>query len=115
MSTTAPLRATRVPQRGCLSLWTTVTRLLLGIACVGVLAVGEPSIAEGASDEDCRKFHQECVDARAQGYRDAGICHVERLECEGGRPAGAMRAERALDPPLERFSPPGGSGSPSVR
>jgi len=119
MSTTEPRRDARHPQHGCVSLWKTSTRLLLGIACVGVLAVGERSIAEGASNEDCRTFHQECVDARAQGDRDAGICNVERLECESSQRGGAGRGERdetqTLDLPLGRFSPPGGDGARSVR
>src|SRR6266404_182527 len=56
--------------------------LMLGVvACAAVLAAGETSLAEGANAEDCRKFHQECSEARALGYRDAGICNVERLEC----------------------------------
>jgi hypothetical protein len=33
------------------------------------------------SRSDCRAFHQECTEARAAGYRDVGICNVERLEC----------------------------------
>ena len=46
-----------------------------------VLLVGESRPAEAASPEDCRRFHQECTEARAAGYRDVGICNVERLEC----------------------------------
>ena len=58
-----------------------VTLVLGVVACAAVLAAGETSLAEGANAEDCRKFHQECSDARALGYRDAGICNIERLEC----------------------------------
>ena len=66
--------------------------LMLGAAtCAAVLAIGEISLAEAANEEDCRKFHQECSDARAQGYRDVGICNVERLECKSG-PANAPDA-----------------------
>ena len=58
-----------------------LTLMLGAVACAAVLALGETSLAEGANDEDCWKFHQECSDARAQGYPDVGICNVERLEC----------------------------------
>jgi len=58
-----------------------LTLMLGAAACAVVLAIGEISLAEAANEEDCRKFHQECSDARAQGYRDVGICNVERLEC----------------------------------
>ena len=79
-----------------------LTLMLGAAACAAVLAAGETSLAEGANEDDCRKFHQECSEARAQGYRDVGICNVERLECTtdptdepeagvGGRP-GAMDA-----------------------
>ena len=55
-------------------------RWLLAVgACAAVFLTGDP--AAGASPEDCRLFHQECAEARAAGYRDVGICHVERLEC----------------------------------
>jgi hypothetical protein len=52
--------------------------LLSGIALFGA---GEVSRVAAASDEDCRKFHRECSEAKAQGYGDVGICNVERLEC----------------------------------
>ena len=59
------------------------------IFCVGVCAavfvIGRSHRAAAGSAEDCRAFHQECTDARAAGYRDAGICHVERLECPAER------------------------------
>ena len=56
------------------------THWLLAVgACAAVCLMGDP--AAGASPEDCRVFHQECTEARAAGYRDVGICHVERLEC----------------------------------
>ena len=58
-----------------------LTLILGAVACATVLAVGVTSFAEAANEEDCRAFHQECSEARAQGYRAAGICNVERLEC----------------------------------
>src|SRR5216110_2290851 len=58
-----------------------LTLMLGALACAAVLAAGEASLADGANEEDCRKFRQECSEARAQGARDAGICNVERLEC----------------------------------
>ena len=61
-----------------------LTLMLGAAACAVVLAIGEISLAEAANEEDCRKFHQECSDARTQGYRD-GICNVERLECTSNR------------------------------
>jgi hypothetical protein len=58
-----------------------IRRRLLAIgACAALLLMGERRPA-AASAEDCREFHQECTEARAAGYSDAGICHVERLEC----------------------------------
>jgi hypothetical protein len=47
-------------------------------------------MAIAASDEECRKFHTECEEARAAGFRDVGICNVERLECQR---AGAENTE----------------------
>jgi len=75
---------------------------MLGVvACAAVLAAGETSLAEGANAEDCRKFHQECSEARALGYRDAGICNVERLECTTDpteeHEAGVGRRPRDMD------------------
>ena len=49
--------------------------------CDAVFLAGELRPAEAASPEDCRRFHEECTEARAAGYRDVGICNVERLEC----------------------------------
>ena len=54
-------------------------------ACAAVLLMGESRPAAAASAEDCREFHQECTEARAAGYNDVGICHVERLECPADR------------------------------
>ena len=76
--------------------------LMLGAAtCAAVLAIGEISLAEAANEEDCRKFHQECSDASAQGYRDVGICNVERLECTSNRTdepeAGVRRRPGGMD------------------
>jgi hypothetical protein len=58
-----------------------ITLMLAAVACAAVVAAGVTSLAEAASEDDCRKFHQECREARVQGYRYAGICNVERLEC----------------------------------
>lgn len=55
--------------------------LLVLISGIALLLVGEASLAAGMSEEDCQKFHRECTEAKAQGYRDVGICNVERLEC----------------------------------
>jgi hypothetical protein len=57
-------------------------RWLVAVAsCTAVFLVAACCPAGAASPEDCREFHQECTDARAAGYRDVGICNVERLEC----------------------------------
>src|SRR2546430_2464675 len=59
-----------------------VKRSLVAVGVsAAVLLMGEVRRAEPASPEDCRLFHQECTEARAAGYRDVGICNVERLEC----------------------------------
>jgi len=63
------------------------TRLLAVSACAAVLLIGEIRPAAAASAEDCREFHQESTEARAAGYSDVGICHVERLECPADRSA----------------------------
>ena len=62
-------------------------RLLAVGACAAVLLMGESRPAAAANAEDCREFHQECTEARAAGYDDVGICHVERLECPADRNA----------------------------
>jgi hypothetical protein len=53
---------------------------------LAVLSIAEIPDATEKIDGYCRQFHQECVDAQSQGFRDAGICKVERLECSS-RPA----------------------------
>ena len=93
-----------------------VTLMLCAVAGAAVLAAGKTSLAAGVIEEDCRQFHQECSEARAQGYRDAGICNVERLECAtdaadepeagagrrprgmGARPDARDDAERSVGP-----------------
>jgi hypothetical protein len=50
------------------------------VVCAVVLLLGTLPV-RAASPEDCREFHDECTEARAAGYRDVGICNVERLEC----------------------------------
>src|SRR5262245_780975 len=62
-------------------------------ACAAALLLDAPYPARGASPEDCRKFHEECTDAHAAGYRDdVGICNVERLECRQSNDARAPKA-----------------------
>jgi hypothetical protein len=52
----------------------------LMVACaLGIVAASVP--VHAASEEDCRKFHDECESARALGHRDVGICRVEETEC----------------------------------
>ena len=67
-------------------------RWLLAVgACAAVFLMGKSRPAAAASAEDCRAFHQECTEARAAGYRDVGICNVERLECPAGPDAGVPK------------------------
>jgi len=65
------------------------------VVAVGVsaamLLMGEVRRAEPASPAVCRQFHQECSEARAAGYRDVGICNVERLECPPDPDASARK------------------------
>jgi hypothetical protein len=71
-------------------------RILVVVACVAVLLMGDSHRAAAASAQDCGAFHQECMDARAAGYRDVGICNVERLECPADH-AERSRAGRDQD------------------
>lgn len=64
-------------------------RLLVVGACAAALLLDVRRPARAASAEDCGEFHRECTEARAAGYRDVGICNVERLECPLDRAAGA--------------------------
>jgi len=57
------------------------SRWLAVIAAAAAFATGTRCTATGSSAELCRQFHRECTEARAAGYEDVGICHVERLEC----------------------------------
>jgi len=66
------------------------------IAAAGVLVVACSS-ARAGSPELCGQFHRECTEARAAGYEDVGICHVERLEC----PADAAADTRGVKPSHE--------------
>ena len=67
-------------------------RWLLAVgACAAAFLMGERRPVAAASPEDCRLFHQECTEARAAGYRDVGICNVERLECPPDRDAGVRK------------------------
>ena len=65
-------------------------RWLLAVGACAAFLMGESHPA-AASAEDCRTFHQECTEARAAGYRDVGICNVERLECPAGRDVSVPR------------------------
>jgi hypothetical protein len=56
-------------------------RRLVVIAAAVVFVIGARFRATAANSELCRQFDRECTEARAAGYRDVGICHVERLEC----------------------------------
>jgi len=59
-----------------------IERCLVAVAaCAAALLMDTRSPASAASPKDCRSFHEECAEARAAGYRDVGICNVERLEC----------------------------------
>jgi len=50
------------------------------IAAATVLVVACSS-ARAGSPQLCGQFRRECTEARAAGYEDVGICHVEQLEC----------------------------------
>jgi len=65
--------------------------LLVVVGLAATLAAAVP--AAGASEADCRMFHEECLVARAQGERDAGICNVERLECSTAPTPGSRTGE----------------------
>ncbi len=65
-------------------------RWLLAVGACAAFLMGESHPA-AASAEDCRTFHQECTEARAAGYRDVGICNVERLECPADRDVGVPK------------------------
>jgi len=67
-------------------------------ACAAAFLIGASDPAAAASTEYCRAFHKECTEARAAGYRDVGICNVERLECPADRDAGVpKRSHEARD------------------
>ena len=93
-----------------------VTLMLCALVGVAVLAAGETSLAAGGSEEDCGQFHVECSEARAQGYRDAGICNVERLECTTGPTdepeAGVGRRPRGMGARLDPRDDPERSVGP---
>ena len=72
--------------------------IIVVAACATLLLAVERPPAAAASADLCRKFHQECTEARAAGYRDVGICHVERLECPADRNADVpKRSHEARD------------------
>jgi hypothetical protein len=66
----------------------------LAALCGAVLVLGVGHPAGAAGPEECRRFDEECADARAAGYRDVGICNVERLECPSDRDAGGNEPSR---------------------
>ena len=58
------------------------TGLATVVISIALVAGAVPAaFAEGATDEDCDTYRRECIDARAVGSPDAGICTVVRLEC----------------------------------
>ena len=59
------------------------TERLPAVVAMTVLLLVVGRAATG-SDADCRAFHRDCVEARAAGYPNPGICNVERLECPHG-------------------------------
>jgi hypothetical protein len=70
---------------------------------LAVLSIAELPGATERIDGYCRQFHQECVDAESQGFRDAGICKVERLECSSTpasdpHDSASGKTRRAVDP-----------------
>ena len=74
------------------------------------IALAAPAFAEGASDEECDTYRQECIDAKALGSHDAGICAVERLECANA-PNGATAGTGAgREPPQAPLPHPSGVG-----
>jgi len=79
--------------------WSLFTRLVV-IAAAAVFVMSARAPATAASPELCRQFHRECTEARAAGYRDVGICHIERLECptdEDARVPNASHETRGED------------------
>ena len=77
---------------------TTLRRTRLLLAASAMLLLTNSRRAAAASEEDCRAFHRDCTEARAAGYREVGICNVERLECPTDRAAEApLRARDARD------------------
>ena len=67
------------------------------IAAAGVLLVACSS-ARAGSPELCDQFHRECTEARAAGYQDVGICHVERLECPADADGDTRGAKSSYEP-----------------
>ena len=65
--------------------------LLAGLVWVGGLTASGRSYADEITDRYCPQFHAECVEAKEQGYRDVGICNVERLECRADDDARAPK------------------------
>ena len=79
---------------------------MLAIGACAVVLLTARSSPGAASAENCRAFHRECTEAKAAGYRDVGICHVERLVCPGDRDAGVPQRPDGRD---DDGNGPGGS------
>ena len=67
--------------RGLLDLHSMTSTAQWPIVAAPVLVMGARSPATAPSTELCAQFDRECSEARAAGYRNVGICNVERLEC----------------------------------
>jgi len=71
------------------------------VAYAVLLAAAAPSVVMAASEEECRTFHQECEEATAAGFRDVGICNVERLECRTAGQSSPTEGAKPMPPPEE--------------
>jgi len=49
--------------------WAIMKTMMLLLGCASLVAVGIPDVARAATDDDCRQFHRECVDAQAAAVR----------------------------------------------
>lgn len=82
-----------------------------------LLALAASSPVRGASDADCRQFHEECESARALGHRDVGICRVEEAECPHAAPdpsTSGVKKTPPLPPMPQLPGRPGGDAETSV-
>ena len=89
----------------------TTSTLLVPIALS--IALAAPAFADGATDEECDTYRQECIDAKALGSHDAGICTVERLECTNAPNDATAGAGARREPPRAPLRQPSvGGGHP---